>query len=214
MGIAEAKAALAGARDNLIGAFVLIMHAATDPSPAAGPRGAAASGPLNAASTLLLVAATDVPEGYKSAVRLMSDDARNMATSALAIAFIPWPFVYGALAALAQSVRNLTTEVEKVIALLDKPRAPDERTPDATREGPDANDVAPFEYVAQAPSIEALKPALHVVRVEIAGAEGATTSLEIRNAHQIPFARAQDAEAIAHRIEAATGWKAAAFALA
>lgn len=92
------------ASNDVAGALVLLTHAITDPGPAAGPRAAAAMGPLNAAREHLIACAQlcaerQADDHANTALTLAEDCAARGRELTLGIVVL-WPFVYAPLGAI------------------------------------------------------------------------------------------------------------------
>jgi hypothetical protein len=105
------------AKDRVSEALVLLSLALSDPGPAAGPRAAIAQAPLEAASQLLDHAADELGETDVYGLRGLSRDAAARGREAVAVAFIPWPFVYTGIGPLLNGVRALQEAIPQIIAL-------------------------------------------------------------------------------------------------
>jgi len=96
----------------------LALIAFPDPGPGAGPKAATAAPLLNAAADDFQAAfgylEPTTPSSVLTTLAALRDECRARAQEVVGAAFIPWPFVYAALGAIANAVQSISSRAHQL----------------------------------------------------------------------------------------------------
>jgi hypothetical protein len=96
----------------------LVLIAFPDPGPAAGPKAATSAPLLNGAADDFQAAFSflepTTPSSVLTTLAALRDESRARAQEVVGAAFVPWPFVYGPLGAIANAVQSISSRAHQL----------------------------------------------------------------------------------------------------